>query len=71
MWKKGLRAKVVQAIEDELLEKRFAALSAEFPGARSRAIHARALFTDGKLRGTDLTAGDLRSLLVHTLLEVE
>jgi hypothetical protein len=70
-WKKGLSAKVVQAIEDELLEKRFAALISAFPGARARSIHARALFTDGKLLGTNLNAGDLRSLLVHTLLEVE
>jgi hypothetical protein len=70
-WKKGLNAKVVQAIEDELLAERFASLIAAVPRARERAAIARATLTRRTADIASLNAGDLRSLLVHALLEGE
>jgi hypothetical protein len=70
-WKKGLNAKVVQAVEDELLMDRFAALIAALPGARERAAVARASLTGQAAAPGTLNAADLRTLLVHALLEGE
>jgi hypothetical protein len=70
-WKKGLSAKVVQAVEDELLMDRFAALIAALPGARERAAVARASLTGRTADPATLNAADLRTLLVHALLEGE
>ncbi|HZD49400.1 MAG TPA: hypothetical protein VE178_11710 [Silvibacterium sp.] len=68
-WKKGLGAKVLLEIENESLERRFAALTSALPAARIRAAEARAQLTGKTANGANITAGDLRSLLVHALLE--
>jgi hypothetical protein len=70
-WKKGLNAKVIQAIEDELLAERFASLIAALPNARKRAAVARGSLTGKTADTAGLSSGDLRALLVHALLEGE
>jgi len=70
-WKKDLNAKVVKAVEDELLADRFSALTAALPAARARAAEARAMLTGQAVNAASLNAGDLRTLLVHALLEGE
>jgi hypothetical protein len=60
---------VLLEIENESLERRFAALTSALPAARIRAAEARAQLTGKTANGANITAGDLRSLLVHALLE--